>query len=160
MPVPLSPPLCSPECVPRIQRAIAAALAHYMSAPIAPPYYVRGCIPEPDEAAVTVALWTGPAARDKWNLFLLIPLVSDGLVVSAVQVTTGLMRLGRGTHIFGSAGRRFDGKPVLRGSQLVAGRPLRASKSSESSACPCLEGSEPEGPKGFYYQRPGQLTWY
>lgn len=152
MAVPGPPSACSPQCVPRAQRAVAAGLRHYVSAPIARPYFVRGCIPDgdPGEPAVIVALWTGPAARDKYNLFFLIPLVSDGLVVSAVQVTMGLMRLGRGTHLFGSAGRRFDGKPVFNGSGLVAGQP---------SACVCMGGGSPQGPLGFYHEKPGQLTW-
>ncbi|MCP9211404.1 hypothetical protein [Streptomyces cucumeris] len=116
---------------------------------MARPYYVRGSSPAPDdEAAVTVALWTGPAAREKKNLFLHVPLLSGGLPVPAVQVVAGLMRLGRGTHLFGFTGRHFDGKSVLNGSGLVEGR-----------EAPCLCGGvgEQEGPRGFYCERPGRL---
>jgi hypothetical protein len=142
---------CSPLCLSRAQRAVAAALRHYTAAPVARPYSVRGCIPDQDEPAVTVALWTGPAAREKWNLFLSVPLVSGGLPVPAVRVVAGIMRLGRGTHLFGSAGRRFDGKRVLNGSVLVEGRDA-----------PCLCGGigEQEGPRGFYFKRPGEPTYY
>lgn len=131
---------------------MAIALWHYTATPVAKPYYVRGCIPDQDRAAVTVALWTGPAAREKQNLFLFVPLVSGGLPVAAVQVVVGLMRLGRGTHLFGSAGRRFDGRAVLNGSGLVAGQDL-----------PCLcggTGREREGPRGFYFERVGELKHY
>ncbi|GFE13598.1 hypothetical protein Sgleb_16450 [Streptomyces glebosus] len=145
------PVICSSSCLSRAQRAVAAALRHYTDAPLAQPYYVRGCIPDREEAAVIVALWTGPAAREKRNLFLLVRLVAGGLPVPAAGVIAGMMRLGRGTHIFGFAGRRFDGKPVINGSKLVEGRPA-----------PCLCGGtgEPEGPRGFYFERPGQLRQY
>lgn len=141
---------CSGGCAARAQSAVAAALWHYTETPVAKPYYVRGCVPDPDEPAVTVALWTGPAAREKMNLFLLVPLVSEGLPVPPEQVVVGLIRLGRGTHLFGSAGRRFDGKPVLSGRNLVRG-----------GGRPCLCGgtaAEDEGrPEGFYFERPGEL---
>ncbi|MFI0777020.1 hypothetical protein [Streptomyces sp. NPDC021212] len=147
-------PTCSPLCLSRAQRAVAAALWHYTAAPVARPYYVRGCAPgeDPDEAAVTVALWTGPAAREKRNLFFFVPLVSGGLPVPAVRVVAGIMRLGRGTHLFGSMGRRrFDGKHLLNGSALVEGR---------GAPCLCAGTGEPEGPRGFYFVRPGQPTYY
>ncbi|WP_245606277.1 hypothetical protein [Streptomyces himastatinicus] len=153
MPVPGDQPICSPLCVSRAQRAVAAALWHYTAAPLAKPYYVRGCVPDEDgdEAAVTVALWTGPAAREKRNLFFYVPLVSGGLPVPAVRVVAGLMRLSRGTYLFGVTGRRFDGKRVLNGSGLVVGRDA-----------PCLCGGigEREGPRGFYYERPGEPQRY
>ncbi|RNG19010.1 hypothetical protein [Streptomyces botrytidirepellens] len=151
MPVPGDPPICSPLCVSRAQRAVAAALWHYTAAPVAKPYSVRGCVPDGDEAAVTVALWTGPAAREKRNLFFYVPLVSGGLPVPAVGVVAGLMRLGRGTHVFGSGGRRFDGKRVLNGSGLVEGR---------DAPCLCGGTGEQEGPRGFYFERPGEPQRY
>lgn len=100
---------------------------------------------------MTVALWTGPAAREKSNLFLYVPLVSGGLPVPATRIVGGLMRLGRGTHLFGFTGRRIDGKPVMNGSGLVEGRPT-----------PCLCGGtgEQQGPRGFYFERPGELKRY
>ncbi|WP_245692733.1 hypothetical protein [Streptomyces katrae] len=98
-----------------------------------------------------VALWTGPSAREKSNLFLLVPLVSGGLAVPPWGVVAGLMRLGRGTHLFGSVGRRFDGKPVLDGSALVEGG---------GRSCPCDGSPEPEGPLGFYFERPGEPRHY
>ncbi|MEU3314911.1 hypothetical protein ABZ743_19875 [Streptomyces sp. NPDC006662] len=97
-----------------------------------------------------VALWTGPSAREKRNLFLLVPLVSGGLPVPPLRVVTGLMRLGRGTHLFGSVGRRFDGKPLLDGSALV----------EDGRSCLCDGAPEPEGPRGFYFERPGQPRRY
>ncbi|MEU2248825.1 hypothetical protein [Streptomyces sp. NPDC019224] len=139
------------DALPRLQRAVAAALWHYTTAPIAKPYYVRGCIPDPDEPRVTVALWTGPAAREKQNLFLSIPLVSGDTPLSAAQITSGLLRLGRGTHIFGFSGHWFDGKPVLNGSSLIEGV-ARTSWPEDSGA--------PKGPRGFYFERPGQLKEY
>ncbi|MBL1100595.1 hypothetical protein JK363_28815 [Streptomyces sp. 205] len=142
---------CSPTCLSRAQCGVAAALWHYTATPVAKPYYVRGCIPAPDEAAVTVALWAGPAAREKKNLFLYVPLVSGGLPVPAAQVVAGLMRLGRGTHLFGFSGRHFDGKPVLNGSELVEGR---------GAPCLCGGASEQEGPRGFCFERPGELRHY
>ncbi|WP_353941060.1 hypothetical protein ABII15_05030 [Streptomyces sp. HUAS MG91] len=118
---------------------------------MAKPYYVRGCIPDQDEPSVTVALWTGPEAREKRNLFLSIPLVSGGVPLSATQVMVGLLRLGRGTHMFGFTGRRFDGKRVLDGSSLV--EDVRA-------ASPLKETREPQMPRGFYFERPGQVRKY
>ncbi|MDG4859703.1 hypothetical protein P8605_16350 [Streptomyces sp. T-3] len=150
MPVP-GRPTCSPGCLDRAQRAVARALWHYTVAPVARPYRVRGCVPDPDRAAVTVALWTGPGAREKWNLFLYVPLVSGGLPVPATQIVTGLMRLARGTHLFGFTGRRIDGKPVLNGSELVEGRP---------APCLCAGTIEQQEPRGFYFERPGELTRY
>ncbi|WP_432144062.1 hypothetical protein [Streptomyces sp. bgisy084] len=151
MSVQAPPVTCSSSCLSRAQRTVAAALRHYTDAPLTKAYYVRGCVPERDEAAVIVALWAGPAAREKLNLFFLVRLVAGGLPVPAAQVTAGMLRLGRGTHIFGFAGRRFDGKPVVNGSKLVEGRPA-----------PCLCGGtgEPEGPRGFYFARPGELREY
>lgn len=142
---------CSPQCLSRAQGAVAAALWHYTATPVAKPYYVRGSIPDPDKAVVTVALWTGPAAREKRNLFLYVPLVSDGLPVPAAQVVAGLMRLGRGTHLFGFTGHRFDGKRVLNGSELVEGQGV---------PCLCGGAGEVEGPRGFYFERPGELKHY
>ncbi|WP_282694307.1 hypothetical protein [Streptomyces sp. CC208A] len=142
-----------PDCLPRLQRAVAAALWHYTTAPVAKPYYVRGCIPDLDEARVTVALWTGPTAREKKNLFLSVPLVSGGLPISATEVTLGLLRLGKGTHLFGFTGRRFDGKRVLDGSALVEGG------SAPSPSLP-EETGEQQGPRGFYFERPGRLKKY
>ncbi|WP_431772484.1 hypothetical protein [Streptomyces cucumeris] len=151
MPVQEQQRTCSPTCLSRAQRGVAAALWHYTAAPVARPYFVRGSIPaSDDEAAVTVALWTGPAAREKKNLFLHVPLMSGGLPVPAVQVVAGLMRLGRGTHLFGFTGRHFDGKPVLNGSGLVEGR---------EALCLCGGGIEQQGPRGFYCQRPGRLRY-
>ncbi|WP_371526413.1 hypothetical protein OG302_09780 [Streptomyces sp. NBC_01283] len=69
---------------------------------------------------MTVALWTGPAAREKRNLFLSIPLVSDG-------------------------------KRVLDGSAPVKG---------VAAAPPPGESGERQGPRGFYFERPGRLTKY
>ncbi|MFI8933503.1 hypothetical protein ACIG3E_38285 [Streptomyces sp. NPDC053474] len=88
---------------------------------------------------MTVALWSGPAAREKRNLYLSFPLVSGGVPVAATQVTLGLLRLGRGVHLFGSTGHRFDGKRVLDGSALlddvVAPSPLtRTTNSTECGA--------------------------
>ncbi|MFD7504816.1 hypothetical protein [Streptomyces sp. NPDC059850] len=156
--MPSRQPICSPPCLSRAQRAVAAVLWHYTAAPVARPYYVRGCVPEEDEPAVTVALWTGPRARDKLNLFLYVPLVSDGLSVPAARVVAGLMGLGRGTHIFGFSGRRFDGKRVLSGRHLVQGQ----------DGVPCLCGGgdrdrgvgEQQGARGFYFARPGELKRY
>ncbi|MFD0265740.1 hypothetical protein ACFVGY_03970 [Streptomyces sp. NPDC127106] len=144
---------CSESCLSRAQSAVAAALWQYTETPIARPYYVRGCVPDPDGAAVIVALWTGPSARNKRNLFLLVPLVAGGLPVPPRHVVTGLMRLGRGTHLFGSVGRRFDGKPLLDGSGLVEGR---------GQPCLCDGAAEPEphGPRGFYFERPGEPKRY
>ncbi|MEU8540864.1 hypothetical protein AB0C52_12905 [Streptomyces sp. NPDC048717] len=130
------------------QRAVAEALWHYTVTPIATPYYVRGCIPDLSEARVTVALWTGPAAREKRNLLLSIPLLRDGMPVSATQVVIGLMKLGRGVHMFGSTGRRFDGKRILDGSVLI-----------DSGSEQPLDGAR-EGPRGFYFDRPGHLKRY
>ncbi|MFD7628697.1 hypothetical protein ACFV7Q_22130 [Streptomyces sp. NPDC059851] len=144
---------CSAGCLSRAQSAVAAALWQYTDAPIARPYYVRGCVPEPDDAAVIVALWTGPRAREKWNLFLLVPLVSGGLPVPPRYVVAGLMQLGRGTHVFGSSGRRYDGKPLLGGSALVEGR-------GEGRPCSCDGAAEPRGPRGFYFERPGEPKHY
>lgn len=141
----------SPDALSRTQCAVAAALWHYTTTPVAKPYYVRGCIPDLDEPRVTVALWTGPAAREKKNLFLSIPLESGGLPLSAAQVTLGLLRLGRGTHMFGFTGNRFDGKRVLNGSALVEG---------VAAASPPVESGERQGPRGFYFERPGQLKKY
>ncbi|MEU8543009.1 hypothetical protein AB0C52_23990 [Streptomyces sp. NPDC048717] len=135
------------KAVQLVQQAVAKALWHYTAAPIAKPYYVRGCIPDPTEARVTVALWTGPAARVKRNLFLHIPLVHDEMPVSATQVTIALMRLGRGAHLLGSTGRWFDGNRVFDGSSLIA------SGSSRPVPDEIYEGSW-----GFYFERPGQLT--
>ncbi|MFD5416924.1 hypothetical protein ACFWJT_02640 [Streptomyces sp. NPDC127069] len=142
---------CSEGCLARAQRAVSAALWHYTDTPVARPYYVRGCVPEPQDAAVIVALWTGPSAREKRNLFLRVPLVSGGLPVPPWRVVAGLMRLGRGTHLFGSVGRRFDGKPVLDGSALVEGG---------GRSCLCDGSPEPEGPLGFYLERPGEPRHY
>ncbi|MEU8681713.1 hypothetical protein [Streptomyces sp. NPDC048611] len=151
MAVPNQPVTCSPECLSRAQRAVATALWHYTTTPVAKPYRVRGCVPDLDGAAVTVALWTGPAAREKWNLFLSLPFVSGGLPVPAAGITAGIMRLARGTHIFGWTGRHFDGRRVLNGSALVEGRPA-----------PCLCGNTggTDGPRGFYFARPGELKQY
>ncbi|MGY0489415.1 hypothetical protein [Streptomyces sp. WG-D5] len=100
---------------------------------------------------MTVALWTGPAAREKKNLFLSIPLASGGTLLSATQITLGLQRLGRGTHLFGFTGHRFDGKRVLNGCSLV----------EEVAAAPSPEeSSEAQGPRGFYFERPGQMKTY
>jgi len=151
MPVPGDQPICSPLCVSRAQRAVAAALWHYTAAPVAKPYYARGCVPDGDEAAVTVALWTGPAAREKLNLFFYVPLVSGGLPVPAERVVAGIMRLGRGTYLFGVTSRRFDGKRVLNGSGLVEGR---------DAPCVCGGIGEREGPRGFYFERPGEPQRY
>ncbi|QKV96278.1 hypothetical protein HUT19_34940 [Streptomyces sp. NA02950] len=143
--------ICSPPCLARAQSGVAAALWHYTATQVAKPYYVRGSIPDPDQAAVIVALWTGPAAREKTSLFFLVPLVSGGLPVPAVRVVAGMLRLRRGTHLFGTTGRRFDGRPVLNGSDLVEGRAL-----------PCLcggIGGQP-GPRGFSFERPGELKRY
>ncbi|MET9297119.1 hypothetical protein [Streptomyces sp. NPDC003077] len=146
----MTQPTCSAACRTQAQSAVAAALWHYTDAPVAKPYYVRGCLPEADDAAVTVALWTGPTAREKRNLFLIVPLVSGGLPVPAQRVVTGLMRLSRGTHIFGFSGRRLDGKPVMNGGGLVRG-----------GGQPCLcGGAAPSGPTGFYFERPGALRRY
>ncbi|MFD8637851.1 hypothetical protein, partial [Streptomyces sp. NPDC059656] len=112
---------CTEGCLSRAQSAGAAALWRYTGTPIARPYCVRGCIPERDDAAVIVALWAGPNAREKRNLFLILPLVSGGLPVPPRSVVAGLMRLGHGTRLFGSVGRRFDGKPLLDGGGLVEG---------------------------------------
>jgi hypothetical protein len=142
---------CSPPCLAQAQRAVAAALWHYTDTPVAGPYYVRGCIPDADKAEVTVALWTGPAAREKRNLFLLVPLVADGLPVPAARVVAGMTRLGRGTHLFGSTGRRHDGKRVLNGRDLVEG---------QGTPCLCGGTGEGEGPRGFYFERPGELKHY
>ncbi len=139
-------PLCSEACLHRAQTAVAAALRPCTDVPIARPYHVRGCIPGPD-AAVTVALWTGPRAREKRNLYLLIPLVSDGRPVPPLRVVTELLRLGRGTHIFGSTGRRCDGRPVLDGSALVEGA---------DQPCLCGGGTEARGPRGFCFRRPAE----
>ncbi|GGV71345.1 hypothetical protein GCM10010277_83140 [Streptomyces longisporoflavus] len=111
----------SPDVLVRMQCAVADALWHYTATPVAKPYYVRGCIPDPKGPRVTVALWTGPAADEKRNLFLSIPLVFDGVPFSATHVTPGLLRLGRGPHMFGFTGHLFDGKRVLDGSALVRG---------------------------------------
>lgn len=141
---------CTEGCLSRAQSAVAAALRHYTGTPIARPYHVRGCIPERD-AAVIVVLWTGPDAREKRNLCLLVPLVSGGLPVAPRQVVAGLMRLARGTHLFGSVGRRFDGKPLLDGSGLVEG---------EGQPCLCDGAAEPLGPRGFYFEHPGEQNLY
>ncbi|MFE6720069.1 hypothetical protein ACFVDU_21125 [Streptomyces albidoflavus] len=135
----------------RTQCAVAAALWHYTATPIAKPYYVRGCIPDLDDPRLTVALWAGPAAREKMNLFLSIPLASGGTLLSATQITLGLLRLGRGTHMFGFTGRRFDGKRVFDGSSLVEGVTV---------ASPPEESDEPQRPRGFYFERPGQMKTY
>jgi hypothetical protein len=141
----------SPDVLFRTQCAVTDALWDYTTTPVAKPYYVRGCIPDLDEPRVTVALWTGPAAREKNNLFLSIPLVSDGVPLSARHVTLGLLRLGRGTHMFGFTGHRFDGKRVLDGTALVKG----------VAATPAPgESGEQQGPRGFYFERPGRLTKY
>jgi hypothetical protein len=108
------------QSLPRAER-LAAALWHYTDTPIARPYHVRGYVPEPDDAAMSIALWSGPSARDQRNLSLLVPLVSGGLPVPSRHVVAGLMRLGRGTHLFVSVGRRFDGRFLLEGSGLVQG---------------------------------------
>jgi len=142
---------CSPECVARAQQGVAAALRHYTTAPVARPYYVRGVIPQPGEAAVIVALWTGPSARVKQNLYLLIPLISHDLPVPAVRVAMGLIRLRRGVHLFGFTGRHFDGKRVLNGSDLVEG---------QEAACLCGQVRAAEGPQGFYFERPGKMRTY
>jgi hypothetical protein len=141
----------SSDVLSRMQCAVADVLWHYTTTPVAKPYYVRGCIPDLDEPRVTVALWTGPAAREKKNLFLSIPLVSDGVPLSATQVALGLLRLGRGTHMFGFTGQRFDGKRVLNGSALVKG---------VAAASPPGQSGEREGLRGFYFERPGQLKKY
>ncbi|MFG2501707.1 hypothetical protein ACGFSB_26290 [Streptomyces sp. NPDC048441] len=141
----------SPDALSRTQCAVAAALWHYTTTPVAKPYYVRGCIPDLNGPRVTVALWTGPAAREKKNLFLSIPLVSEGSPLSATQVTLGLLRLGRGTHMFGFTGHRFDGKRVLNGSALVEG--------VAAVSPPGESGGRPEV-RGFYFERPGQLKKY
>ncbi|MEU3398068.1 hypothetical protein [Streptomyces filamentosus] len=145
-----------PETVPpdepaRTQRALAAALWHYSTTPVVKPYHVRGCVPDPAEPRVTVALWTGPAAREKMNFFLSFPLVADGVPVSATRIVVALLRLGRGTHVFGFTGHRFDGKRLLDGGVLLEGvRPY---------ASPGGDGEE-QGPRGFYFERPGQLRRY
>lgn len=141
----------SPDSLFRTQCAVVDALWHYTTTPVAKPYYVRGCIPDLDEPWVIVALWTGPGAREKKNLFLSIPLVSDGVPLSATHVTLGLLRLGRGTHMFGFTGHRFDGKRVLNGSALVKG---------VAAGPPTGESGERQGPRGFYFERPGRLTKY
>ncbi|MEW2529415.1 hypothetical protein [Streptomyces sp. NPDC047071] len=140
-----------PEVLNRTQRALAATLWHYTTTPVAKPYYVRGCIPDLEEPRVTVALWAGPSAREKRNLYLSFPLVSGGVPVSATQVTLGLLRLGRGVHLFGSTGQWFDGKRVLNGSTLL-----------DDVVAPSLpaENDEQYGVRGFYYERPGQLRQY
>ncbi|MEW2395106.1 hypothetical protein [Streptomyces sp. NPDC046862] len=140
-----------PDVLARTHRALAAALWHYTTTPVAKPYYVRGSIPDLNEPRVTVGLWTGPAAREKRNLFLSLPLVSGGVPVSATQVTLGLLGLGRGTHMFGFTGRWFDGKRILNGSTLLEG---------VAASWPPVEGDEQHGPRGFYFERPGQLTQY
>ncbi len=140
-----------PDVLARTQRALAAALWHYTATPVAKPYYVRGCIPDLNEPRVTVALWTGPAAREKRNLFLSLPLVSGGVPVSATHVTLGLLGLSRGTHMFGFTGRWFDGKRVLNGSSLLEG---------VAASWPPVEDGEQLGPRGFYFERPGQLKQY
>ncbi|MGT2532428.1 hypothetical protein ACU4GG_39200 [Streptomyces nojiriensis] len=140
---------CTEGCLSRAQSAVAAALWRYTGTPIARPYCVRGCIPERDDAAVIVALWAGPNAREKRNLFLILPLVSGGLPVPPRSVVAGLMRLGHGTRLFGSVGRRFDGKPLLDGGGLVEG---------EGQPCLCDGAAEPPGPRGFYFERPGDPT--
>jgi hypothetical protein len=141
-----------PEGLAHTQRALAAALWHYTATPVAKPYYVRGCIPDLNEPRVTVALWTGPLAREKRNLFLSLSLVSDGVPVSATQVTLGLLRLGRGTHMFGFSGRLFDGKRVLNGNALLEG--------VAASRLPVKGDEQQHGPRGFYFERPGQLKQY
>ncbi|GAA1913387.1 hypothetical protein GCM10009837_42630 [Streptomyces durmitorensis] len=60
----------------------------------------------------------------------------------------GLLRLGRGTHLFGFAGHRFDGKCVLDGSALVKG---------VAATPPPGESGARQGPRGFYFERPGRL---
>ncbi|MFJ2907529.1 hypothetical protein [Streptomyces sp. NPDC087212] len=149
-----------PDVLSRTQCALAAALWHYASAPLTQRLFVRGCIPDLDEPRVTVALWTGPAAREKVNLFLHIPLVSDGVLLSAAQVTAGLLRLGRGPYIFGVTRRRFDGKPVLNGSVLVEGVAALPSPGESGERQGLGEPGEPRGPRGFYFERPGQLKEY
>ncbi|MGX2996226.1 hypothetical protein JNUCC64_18425 [Streptomyces sp. JNUCC 64] len=150
------PTTVPPDALLRTQRALAAALWHYTTAQIAKPYYVRGCVPDPKEPEprVIVALWTGPTARDKTNVFFSVPLVSDGVLLSAAQIVTGLMRLGKGTHIFGSTGHRFDGKRVLNGDSLVEG------VTAVTSPAESHEPQVPQGPRGFYFERPGQLREY
>ncbi|WP_158718758.1 hypothetical protein [Streptomyces griseus] len=83
-----------PEPVPpqdepaRTQRALAAALWHYATTPVAKPYHVRGCVPDP----------AGPR----------VP-------VSATRIVVALPGPGRGNHAFGFTGHRFDGKRLLNG---------------------------------------------
>lgn len=138
---------CGPDCLGRAQRATASVLWPYTTTVLARPYYVRGCIPDADEPSVTVALWTGPNARQKRNLFLSIPLVRHGLAVPPHRVVSGLVTLQRGSHLFGYTGRRFDGKRIMNGSALVEGEPNR---------CLC-EGSHTRTCAGFYFDRPGQV---
>ncbi|MGD6749047.1 hypothetical protein [Streptomyces sp. BH105] len=139
------------DALDRLQRVVAAELWHYTTAPVAKRYYVRGCIPDLDEATVTVGLWAGPSAREKTNLFLSVPLVADGRPPAATQVVVGLLGLGRGTHLFGFTGRRFDGKRVFDGSRLVVRGPTRPLPAETAGR---------QGPRGFYFQRPGQLKRY
>ncbi|MFH8491921.1 hypothetical protein [Streptomyces longisporoflavus] len=141
----------SPDVLLHTQCAVADALWHYTTTPVAKPYYVRGCIPDPHEPRVTVALWTGPAAREKKNLLLSIPLVSDGVLLPTTHVALGLLRLGRGTHMFGFTGRLFDGKRVLDGSALVRGI---------AAAPPSQDSDGRRGRRGFYFEKPGRLTTY
>lgn len=64
----------------------------------------------------------------------------------------GLLRLGRrGTRLFGFSGQRLDGKRVFDGSALI-----------EPSPVPSLPGKadERQGPRGFSFERPGQLKKY
>jgi hypothetical protein len=138
---------CGPDCVSRAQNAVASALWHYTITVLARPYYVRGCIPDAGEPSVTVALWTGPAARAKRNLLLYIPLIRHGLAVPTPRVVSGLVSLQRGNHFFGFTGRRFDGKRIMNGSHLVEGLP---------GTCLCGHVAEPER-SGFYFERPGRL---
>ncbi|MER5259833.1 hypothetical protein [Streptomyces sp. NPDC002855] len=141
----------SPDELLRLQSAVADALWHYTTTPIAKPYYVRGCIPDPDEPRVTVALWTGPAAREKKTLVLSIPLMSDDVPLTATHVTLALFRLGRGTHMFGFTGHLFYGERILNGSTLTK---------EVTGASPPAKTSKRQGPRGFYFERPGQLTTY
>jgi hypothetical protein len=138
---------CGPDCISRAQNAVASALWHYTTTVLARPYYVRGCIPDAGEPSVTVALWTGPAAREKRNLLLSIPLVRQGLAVPPPRVIGGLASLQRGTHLFGFTGRHVDGKRIMDGSDLVEGLP---------GTCLCGRSAEPER-SGFYIERPGRL---
>ncbi|MZD08573.1 hypothetical protein GTW43_26345 [Streptomyces sp. SID5785] len=143
----------SAEQLARIQQTVSAALWRYTTTPASKPYYVRGCIPDVHEPQVTVALWTGPDAREKRNLFLRIPLLKEGTEVSAMQVVLALQRLGHGTHLLGSTGRRFDGKRVLDGSALITGPDAPDAPAAEEDAVH-------EGPRGFYFESPGQLKRY